>query len=76
MGHIQRAHLTAAKTLIPSSPLLEAMTRTKAPIIEQISVNRVQSRTLATLRDALLPKLMSGELSAGSVTVSLSTEQP
>jgi type I restriction enzyme S subunit len=62
MGHIQRGHLTAAKVLVPPRPLLEVMTRTMAPLIERIVANRVQSRTLAALRDTLLPKLLSGEL--------------
>jgi type I restriction enzyme S subunit len=60
MGHIQRGHLTAAKVLIPPRPLLDAMTRTKTPLIDQFIANRIQSRTLATLRDTLLPKLLSG----------------
>ena len=63
MGHIQRGHLTAAKVLIPPRPLLDAMTRTMSPLIDQFIANRIQSRTLATLRDTLLPKLLSGELS-------------
>ena len=62
MGHIQRGHLTAAKVLIPPRPLLDAMTRTMSPLIDQIISTRIQSRTLATLRDTLLPKLLSGEL--------------
>jgi type I restriction enzyme, S subunit len=62
MGHIQRGHLDAAKTIIPPSPLLEAMTSIMTPLIEQIISARIQSRTLATLRNGLLPKLLSGEL--------------
>lgn len=62
MGHIQRGHLTAAKVLIPPRQLLDAMTRTMSPLINQIIANRTQSRTLATLRNTLLPKLLSGEL--------------
>jgi len=62
MGHIQRGHLSAAKALIPPRPLLDAMTRTIAPLIELLINFRMQSRTLATLRDTLLPKLLSGEL--------------
>jgi type I restriction enzyme S subunit len=42
--------------------ILEAFHRTCAPLFEQAESNRVQSRTLATLRDTLLPKLLSGEL--------------
>jgi len=63
MGHIQRGHLTAAKVRIPPRPLLDALTRTMSPLIDQIISNRTESRTLATLRDTLLPKLLSGELS-------------
>ena len=33
-----------------------------APLVERIISNRTQSRTLATLRDTLLPKLLSGEM--------------
>ena len=68
MGHIQRGHLTAAKVLIPPRPLLTAMTGTVSPLIDQLIANRTQSRTLATLRDMLLPKLLSGELSVDHVT--------
>ena len=39
------------------------MTRTMSPLIDQLIASRIQSRTLATLRDTLLPKLLSGELS-------------
>jgi type I restriction enzyme S subunit len=67
MGHIQRGHLTAAKVLIPPRPLLDAMTRTMSPLIDQLIANRIQSRTLATLRDTLLPKLLSGELSVAEI---------
>ncbi|MBL9154729.1 MAG: restriction endonuclease subunit S [Verrucomicrobiales bacterium] len=69
MGHIQRGHLTAANVLIPPLQLLDAMTRTMAPLIDQLIANRIQSRTLATLRDTLLPKLLSGELSVKDATL-------
>jgi type I restriction enzyme S subunit len=38
------------------------MTSVASPLIEQIVGNRIQSRTLASLRDTLLPKLLSGEI--------------
>ncbi len=71
MGHIQRGHLTAAKVLVPTQPLLDAMTRIMSPLIDQLIANRIQSRTLAALRDALLPKLLSGELSVATTPVKL-----
>jgi type I restriction enzyme S subunit len=62
MGHIQRKHLTAAKALVPPRQLLDAMTNYMSPLVEKIISNRVESRTLAAARDALLPKLLSGEI--------------
>ncbi len=53
----------AMKVAMPSEPkILEAFHRICAPLFEQAEANRTQSRTLATLRDTLLPKLLSGEL--------------
>jgi type I restriction enzyme S subunit len=65
MGHIQRGHLAAAKVLVPTRQLLDAMTAILSPLVDQIIANRIQSRTLATLRDTLLPKLLSGAISVG-----------
>ena len=62
MGHIQRKHLTEAEVLVPSPPLLERMSEIIMPIVDRIIANRIQSRTLATLRDTLLPKLLSVEV--------------
>jgi type I restriction enzyme S subunit len=62
-----QSRFTAAKVLIPPRPLLDAMTRTMSPLIDQLIANRIQSRTLATLRDTLLPRLLSGELSVAEV---------
>lgn len=62
MGHIQRHHLTDAKVFIPSPNDLDEMTAKISPLIEKIIANNIESRTLTELRDALLPKLMSGQL--------------
>jgi len=62
MGHIQRHHLSEAKVLIPPSELLEQMDRNFAPLISRFINNRVESCTLAAIRDSLLPKLLSGEI--------------
>jgi len=51
------------KTIIPTPQLVEAFTHLAKPMFDQINRNIEQSRTLATLRDTLLPKLLSGELS-------------
>jgi type I restriction enzyme, S subunit len=54
----------AIQVALPNEPkILEAFHRACAPLFEQAEANRSQSRTLATLRETLLPKLLSGELS-------------
>ncbi|MDI1318567.1 MAG: restriction endonuclease subunit S [bacterium] len=59
------------KVAVPNEPkILEAFHRTCAPLFEQAEANRTQSRTLATLRDTLLPKLLSGELRAAPASPS------
>jgi len=49
-------------TPLPAAPLIQKFTDTVAPMLKRISQNIHESRTLAALRDALLPKLLSGEL--------------
>jgi hypothetical protein len=46
----------------PPADVLRAFTRAASPVFGRIATARAQSATLAALRDALLPKLISGEL--------------
>lgn len=62
MGHIQRHHLTAAKCVVPSSDALLAASTAFAAQLENRVVVALESRTLAGLRDTLLPQLLSGQL--------------
>ena len=55
--------------VLPSIGIQEAFQRAVDKMDDQIKVNKQQSRTLATLRDTLLPKLLSGELSVASTKV-------
>jgi len=50
------------EVVIPPSPLIAAIERSAAGFLERTFVCRHESRTLATQRDALLPKLISGEI--------------
>jgi len=50
------------RVVIPSPALFQAFTNIAKPMFDRINRNIDQSRTLAILRDALLPKLLSGEL--------------
>jgi type I restriction enzyme S subunit len=47
---------------LPPETVAESFTRLVRPLLEQIFLNIHESRTLAALRDALLPKLISGEM--------------
>lgn len=69
MGHIKRRHLEEAKVLVPTQSVLDNMTNTMHPVIDDIIETRVESRRLAELRDTLLPKLMSGELDVNNVAL-------
>ena len=60
---IPNSSLASAKVLRPSPQIAEAFCRIVEPLRRQQADNDKQSRTLATLRDTLLPKLLSGELS-------------
>ena len=48
--------------IFPIPKITEAFDKLVEPLLSQIRANLHQSRTLATLRDTLLPKLLSGEL--------------
>lgn len=60
MGHIQRHHLSEALCYVPDN--LTELDKVMKPLVDKIINLEQQSATLASLRDALLPKLMSGEI--------------
>jgi type I restriction enzyme S subunit len=62
MGHIKRGDLDEAMVLVPTDNELKIMTETIEPLIQKQIYNNNQIHTLTTLRDTLLPKLMSGEV--------------
>ncbi len=61
-GSLTTKLLAGVPCLLPRREVIEAFDRAAAPLVRQITNNLHQSRTLATLRDALLPKLLSGKL--------------
>jgi len=60
-------NLSQYPIVLPSYELLEIYNATIFPILDQICQSVHQSRTLAETRDALLPKLVSGELRVGEL---------
>src|SRR5690606_31285267 len=64
LGHITVADMKRIKIPYPSSELLSAFSENIEPLYSRSSNTVRESKTLADLRDTLLPKLLSGELSA------------
>jgi len=62
MGHIQRKHLTEAKVVVPTESVMRNTNAVFEPLLERIVTNALQAKTLAALRDTLLPRLISGQL--------------
>jgi type I restriction enzyme S subunit len=69
MGHIKRSALANAAVKIPPSDVLRSQTKAMQPLVDEVVGLKIQSRKLANLRDALLPKLMSGEIDVSKVEV-------
>ena len=53
--------------LVPPKPIQDAFDAFDSRVEFKIANNRIQSSTLATLRDTLLPKLLRGELSVNNL---------
>jgi len=60
-------YLRQLKMIVPPPALLKVFDATVSAIHLKMAHNDQQSRTLATIRDALLPMLLSGELSVANV---------
>lgn len=60
--------LSKARAVVPPEDVLLKIFKPIEDLMSQISANRTQSRTLATIRDALLPKLLSGEIRIADTT--------
>lgn len=59
---ITRDTLAGVPVALPRAELIEAFDRRVGPVLDRIRTALVESRVLASLRDVLLPKLISGEL--------------
>ena len=64
---ITKGHLESVDMLRPPSAVLAEFEKLTTPWFDQIDANHHQSRTLAALRDTLLPKLLSGELTLNAL---------
>lgn len=54
---------------LPDDSLLELFHQTIKPMFELINKNNIENQSLSTIRDTLLPKLMSGELDVSDINL-------
>jgi type I restriction enzyme S subunit len=59
---ITRDTFQSVNLVMPRTELVHAFDRQVAPLVERIRENVLESRSLSKVRDALLPKLISGEI--------------
>ena len=62
MGHIKREHLDEALALVPSTVQLKTLDRQLGPVWNRLLLAERESHILASVRDTLLPELLSGRL--------------
>ncbi|MBZ0285653.1 MAG: restriction endonuclease subunit S [Anaerolineae bacterium] len=63
------SYLRQIKILVPPPDLLGIYDSTVRSVYSKVAQNIINSRTLAATRDALLPKLLSGEVRVGEVNI-------
>lgn len=67
--HIGKKDFDAFKIILPNEATLDRFDMITNPLIEKIINNRLQNKRLTQLRDALLPKLMSGEIDVSNISI-------
>jgi type I restriction enzyme S subunit len=65
--HIGKKDYDAFEFYLPDNNTLDQFDEITAPMIDQIVVNFLENKRLSELRDALLPRLMSGELDVSDI---------
>ena len=66
MGHIKREHLSQALCTVPCEKILDAIGILESVLQKQIKF-RLENYNLMKIRDTLLPKLLSGEVSVEDI---------
>lgn len=69
MGHIQRKHLTEAKIFVPPHDAMKKYNDIFNPLWERIINCNLETKSLEGLKDALIPKLLTGEINSSNVSV-------
>ncbi len=61
-AEISKSNFRPIQVIVPHESVLEAYVQQVEPLYQQLILNLQESNSLASLRDSLLPKLISGEL--------------
>ena len=64
---ISKSSFRPIRVVAPAAPVMQAFDRVSRPMYLKIVEHERESRSLAALRDTLLPKLISGELRIGDL---------
>lgn len=70
------SEMSAYRVALPPVSLAKSASKVIGGIVDRLRRNIEQSRTLAALRDSLLPKLISGELRVPEELLELASEAP
>jgi type I restriction enzyme S subunit len=66
---ISKSNFRPMKMFVPSPERMKEFVETVEPLYQKVVANLKESRTLASLRDSLLPKLMRGEVRVKDVEI-------
>lgn len=64
---LNQPELLSVSIKLPPKDVLEAFEEQVNPLMHQIALNALESKHLSALQDAILPKLMSGEIDVSSI---------
>lgn len=67
--HIGKKDFDAFEIILPDNEILDKFDDITSPMIQQIVSNSFENKRLAATRDALLPKLMSGEIDLSNISI-------
>jgi type I restriction enzyme S subunit len=62
---VTKGHIESVPLVLPSDSVLQRFRILTDPLFQAIGVNTKQGRSLAAIRDVILPRLLSGDLSVG-----------
>jgi type I restriction enzyme S subunit len=60
--HLGKGDIDGFRVVVPTQEILDIFSAATTPLCEEVVANKQQARVLANIRDALLPKLISGEI--------------